>query len=58
MNKEDANSPADLQQQTDKQSTKKPYYAPKVRPHGGLAELVQFNPSVGHDGGTADCTLS
>lgn len=56
MNKKDSQS--DLQQQSDKQSTKKPYHAPKVRPHGGLAELVQGRPSFGHDGGSADCTLT
>ena len=35
-----------------------PYHAPTLRVYGGLAELVQFNPGVGMDGGLADCSHS
>jgi hypothetical protein len=31
------------------------YHAPSLVHYGALAELVQVNPSVGPDGGTADC---
>ena len=35
-----------------------PYHAPTLRVYGGLAELVQFNPAMGTDGGLADCSHS
>ena len=35
-----------------------PYHSPTLRTYGGLAELVQFNPGTGTDGGLADCSHS
>ncbi len=57
MNQEHPNKQQDLNQ-PDQNIVKKEYQAPKVTPHGALAELVQANPHVGNDGGTADCSLS
>lgn len=57
MNQEHPNEQQGLNQ-SGQNTVKKEYQAPKVTPHGGLAELVQFNPHTGHDGGFADCSLS
>jgi hypothetical protein len=58
MNQEPTNEQQGLNQ-PGQNIVKKQYQAPKVTPHGGLAELVQANPHVGHDaGGFADCSLS
>jgi hypothetical protein len=47
------------QNQSAQNPVKKQYQPPKVTPHGGLAELVQTFPGVGHDGSSFhDCTLS
>ena len=35
-----------------------PYHAPALQHYGGLAELVQRNPSPGADGGIGDCSHS
>jgi hypothetical protein len=32
-----------------------PYHTPVLVHYGSLAELVQHNPALGSDGGTADC---
>jgi len=55
---ENINKPDSQPNDTTAEQKKKNYHTPKLHHYGGLAELVQFNPSRGADGETffVDCT--
>lgn len=51
-------TPNSTEKQSNDESVKKLYIAPKLQRFGGLAELVQLRPDRGRDGETRwiDCT--